>query len=134
MERRAFVAGTVAVLAAPPAAQAQPAPKIFRIGFLSPSSPSDPRNRLRLEALRQGLRERGYAEGQNLAIESRWAQGKDDRLPGLAAELVSLRVDVIFAFSTQAIQAAKQATATIPIVIGGINDPVATGFVISLAR
>src|SRR5262249_20119322 len=67
-------------------------------------------------------------------IESRWAEGKDDRLPGLAAELVSLRVDVIFAFSTQAIQAAKQATATIPIVMGGINDPVAKGFVVSLAR
>ena len=76
----------------------------------------------------------GYVEGQNIRIESRWAEGEYDRLPDLSAELVRLKVDVIFAFSAQAIQVAKQATATIPIVMGGINDPVATGFVESLAK
>jgi len=135
MERRTFMAVMAGgLLAAPLAAEGQPAGKIPRIGFLSPSSPSDSRNLLRLGALQEGLRELGYVEGQNLSIESRWAEGKYERLPGLAAELVRLKVDVIVTYAPPAIQAAKEATATIPIVMGGVIDPVATGFVASLAR
>ena len=124
----------VAVLVVPLAAEAQPAAKVPRIGFLSQFSPADPRTLGRLRAFQQGLRELGYVEGQNVAIESRWAEGKWDRLPGLAAELVRLKVDVIVTAAPVAIQAAKQATATIPIVMAGIIDPVATGFVATLAH
>jgi ABC-type uncharacterized transport system substrate-binding protein len=119
---------------APLAAEGQQPAKIPRVGFLSPGSSSDPRNALTLGALRQGLRELGYVEGQNIAIESRWAEGRYDRLSGLAAELVRLKVDVIATYTAPAIQATKQATATIPIVMGGVIDPVAPGFVTSLAR
>ncbi len=90
-----IIALVCGVLAAPFAAEAQQAGKISRIGFLSPSSPSDPRMQRFLDAFRHGLGELGYVEGQNIAIESRWAEGKYDRLPGLAAELVRLKVDVI---------------------------------------
>ena len=135
MERRLFMAVMAGgLLAAPLAADGQQAGKIPRIGFLSPSSPSDSRNPLRLGALQEGLRELGYVEGQNLSIESRWAEGKYERLPGLASELVRLKVDVIVTYAPPAIQAAKEATATIPIVMGGVIDPVATGLVASLAR
>ncbi len=99
-----------------------------------PGSLSDPRFPRRLQAFRQGLRELGYVEGQNIAIEFRWAEGKYDRLPGLAAELVRLKVNVIVAGGASAIQAAKQATETIPIVMVSVSDPVAAGFVASLAR
>jgi putative ABC transport system substrate-binding protein len=85
-------------------------------------------------AFREGLRELGYVEGQNIVIESRWAEGNYDRLPGLAAELVSLKVDVIVTYAPPAIQAAKQATGAIPIVMAVVIEPVATGFVASLAR
>jgi putative ABC transport system substrate-binding protein len=87
-----------------------------------------------LEAFRQGLGKLGHVEGQNFAIESRWAEGKYDRLPGLAAELVLLKVDVILAVAVPAIRAAKEATSTIPIVMAIVVDPVATGLVASLAR
>src|SRR6266851_7163421 len=136
MDRRAFI-GTLAggLLATPLASEAQqPAGKIARVGFLSPTSPSDPGNPRRLGALQEGLRELGYMEGQNIAIESRWAEGKYERLPGLATELVRLKVDIIVTYAPPAIQAAKQATATIPIVMAGVIDPVATGLVTSLAR
>ena len=86
------------------------------------------------EAFRQGLRELGYVEGQNIKIEYRWAEGKDERYAILAAELVSLGVDVIVAQGTQATVAAKQATNTIPIVVGGCGDLVGEGLVASLAR
>ena len=135
MERRTWMALMAGgLLAAPPAAEGQQVGKIPRIGFLSPSSPSDSRNRFRLGALQQGLRELGYVEGQNISIDSRWAEGKYERLPGLATELVRLKVDVIVTYAPPAIQAAREATATIPIVMGGVVDPVATGFVASLAR
>jgi putative ABC transport system substrate-binding protein len=104
---------------------------VSRIGFLSPRSASDAG---RLAAFRQGLRELGYVEGQNIAIESRWAEGEYDRLPGLAAELVRLKVDVIVTYAAPAIQAAKRATGTIPIVMAGAIDPVASGLVTSVAR
>jgi putative ABC transport system substrate-binding protein len=118
------------MLALPLAAYAQQPKKIPRIGFLSAASVSSDR----LDIFRQGLRELGYVEGQNVVIEARWAEGKYERLPGFAAELVRLKVDVIVTYGPPAIQAAKEATGTIPIVMAGIIDPVATGFVASLAR
>ncbi len=133
--RRTFLCGlTLGTLSAPFAANAQQAANIPRIGFLSPSSLSDPRTPRFLEAFRQGLRELGYAEGQNIAIEYRWAEGKWDQLPGLAAELVRVKVDVIVTYTTPATQAAKQATGTIPIVVAAVIDPVVAGLVVSLAH
>jgi putative ABC transport system substrate-binding protein len=123
-----------AVLLVPLAGEAQHAATIPRIGLLFPTSLSDPRTPRFLEAFRQGLRELGYAEGQNIAIESRFAEGKWDQLPSLAAELVRLKVDVIVTYTTPATQAAKQATATIPIVVAAVIDPVAAGLVASLAH
>jgi ABC-type uncharacterized transport system substrate-binding protein len=125
----AALAAAFALLAAPLAAPAQQPGKTARVGFFSiVTSP------FLDEAFRQGLRELGYVEGQNIAIEYRSAEGKDERLPGLAAELVRLKVDVIVAASPPAIEAAKQATKTIPIVFTVSGDPVAEGFVASLAR
>jgi putative ABC transport system substrate-binding protein len=120
--------------AAPLAAEAQQPAKVPRIGFLSPSSPSDPRTQRNLEAFRQGLLKLGYVEGQNIAVEVRWAEGKYDRLPGLATELVRLKVDVLVGVGDPAIQAAKEATRTIPIVMAVVHDPIVTGLVASLAR
>ena len=135
MDRRAFISGiTGGLLAAPLAGEAQPAGKVPRVGYLNPGSPSDPLRQRRLEAFRQGLRELGYVEGQNLAIESRWAEGKYDRYPALAADLVRSKVDVIVAVSGAATQAAQQATRTIPIVMSLVNDPVGSGLIPSLAR
>ena len=110
-------------------AEAQQPKKIPRLGFLSPTSDDS-----RVEAFRQGLRELGYVEGQNIAIEYRWADGKFDRLPDLALELVRLKVDVVVAVVTQASLAAKMATGTIPVVMIGVSDPVGSGLVVSLAR
>ncbi len=115
------------------AADAQQAANIPRIGFLSQGSLSDSRTSRNFGAFRQGLRELGYGEGQNIAIEARWAEGKYDRLPGFAAELVRLKVNVIVAYGVGT-QAAQQATRTIPIVMTAFPDPVAAGFVASLAR
>src|SRR6266852_2005724 len=135
MERRTFLATLAGwLLAAPLAAEAQPREKVPRVGYLSPGSPSEPFRRRRFEAFRQGLRELGYVEGQNIAIESRWAEGKYDRYPALAADLVRSKVDVIVAVSAAATQAAQQATRTIPIVMSLANDPVGSGLVPSLAR
>ncbi len=135
MERRTFMAlVSGGLLAAPLAAEAQPVASLPRIGFLAPTSLSDPRVPRYLQAFRQGLRELGYIEGQSIAIEFRSAEGQYDRLPGLAAELVRLKVNVIVASGPPAIQAAKQATETIPIVMAAIADAVAAGFVASLAR
>jgi putative ABC transport system substrate-binding protein len=121
------------LLVAPLAADAQPG-KVHRIGFLSPQSTSDPRIQRFLDAFQQGLRELGWVEGQNIVIEYRWAEGRAERLADLASELVSLKVDVIVAATTPAISRAKQATGTIPIVMAVAVDPVATGFVASIAR
>jgi len=115
-------------------AAAQPAGNVPRVGYLLAGSHSDPQRQRLLEAFRQGLRELGYVEGQNIAIESRWAEGKDDRLPALAADLVRSKVDVIVAQSGAATQAAQQATRTIPIVMSLSNDAVGSGLVASLAR
>jgi putative ABC transport system substrate-binding protein len=113
-------------------AEAQQKKKIYRIGVLSGLRPSPiPAN---IEALRKGLRELGYVEGQNIVVEYRWTEGRDDRFAPLAAELVSLGLDVIVTQGTQATVAAKQATSTIPIVVGGAGDLVGEGLVASLAR
>ena len=110
-------------------ADAQQAKKIFRIGFLAGAPAED-----NLRGLRQGLRELGYIEGKNITIEYRFAEGKFDRFPALAVELIRLKVDVIVTRGTPAAAAAKNATSTIPIIITGGTDPVATGLVPSLAR
>jgi putative tryptophan/tyrosine transport system substrate-binding protein len=115
-------------------ATAQPAQKLPRVGYLNPGSQSNPLRQRRLEAFRQGLSELGYVEGQNIAIESRWAEGQYDRYPALAADLVRLKVDVIVALGGAATQAAQQATRTIPIVMSLVNDPVGSGLVPNLAR
>ena len=115
----------------PPAEAQQPA-KVPRIGFLAAPFPSS--YTARIEAFRQGLRELGYVEGKNIVIEYRYAEGKLDRLPTLAAELVRLRVAVIVTGGSTNTRAAKEATATIPIVMSQDGDPVANGFVASLAR
>ena len=133
MDRRAFL-GTLAggLLAAPLAAEAQEPTRVWRIGFLGAGvySSGDPR----VEALRRGLRELGYAEGRNLAIEFRWAEGNSNRLPALAAELAMLRIDAIVSQGTQATDAARRAATTIPIVFAVAGDPIGTGLVSSLAR
>src|SRR5688572_22703940 len=113
-------------------AHAQKQATIPWIGFLIATSPSA--IAARLEAFRQGLRELGYAEGKNIVIEFRYAEGKVDRMPDLAAQLVRLKVDIIFSTGPQSTRAAKKATSTIPIVMGFDNDPVGNGFIASLAR
>jgi len=115
-------------------AAAQAPEKVPRVGYLIAGSRSDPQRQRLAEAFRQGLRELGYVEGQNVAIESRWAEGKDDRFPALAADLVRSKVDVIVTQSGAATQAAQQATRTIPIVMALSNDAVGSGLVASLAR
>jgi putative ABC transport system substrate-binding protein len=114
-----------------PSAQAQQPGRVPRIGFLLPYSPGPD---ARVEAFRQGLREFGYVEGQNVAIEYRWADGRFEQLPALAEDLVRLKVDVIVAAVTQASLAAKRATGAIPIVMVAVSDPVGSGLVASLAR
>ncbi len=113
-------------------ADAQPPPKVPRIGFLSATSPSA--IAARVEAFRRGLRELGYVEGKTIVIEWRYAEGKLDRLSELAAEQVGLKVDVIVSAGPPITRAAKEATATIPIVMAQDTDPVGNGFVASLAR
>ena len=113
-------------------ADAQQPTKIPRIGYLSGQSLST--ISARIEAFRQGLRELGYVEGKNIVIEWRYAEGKLDRLPALAAELVRLKVDVIVTGGSGSTRAAKEATNTIPIVMTQDHDPVGNGFVASLAR
>jgi putative ABC transport system substrate-binding protein len=121
----------LSILAAPLAAEAQQAAKIARIGFLTLNMASAPHL---LEAFRQGLRDLGYVEGRDLVIEYRDAEGKPERLSALAAQLVALKVDVIFAPGTPHTLAAKQATTTVPIVFAGVSDPVTDGVVTSVAR
>jgi putative ABC transport system substrate-binding protein len=120
------------LVAVPVAVEAQASPRVWRIGFLGAGSYSsgDPR----VEALRRGLRELGYAEGRNLALEFRWAGGNSDRLPTLAAELANLKVDAIVTQGTQATDAARRAAPTVPIVFAVAGDPVGSGLVTSLAR
>ncbi len=120
------------VFAAPLRAEAQRPAKVPQVGMLIPVAPADATTNI--EAFRQGLRELGYVENQNIAIELRYSAGRDERLRGLAAELVALKVDVIVTWGTPAARAAKAATRTIPIVTAALIDPVGTGLVASLAR
>jgi putative tryptophan/tyrosine transport system substrate-binding protein len=113
-------------------AEAQQPTKTSRIGYLGTAFPSS--TPARIEAFRQGLRELGYVEGKNILIEPRYTEGKLDRLPALAAELVRLKVDVIVTTGAAVTRAAKEATVTIPIVMANDTDPVSNGFVASLAR
>ncbi len=121
-----------ALLAVAVTAEAQQPKKVARIGFLTATSPSV--ELARIKAFRQGLRDLGYVEGKNIVIEWRYAEGKLDRLPALAAELVRLKVDVIVTTGPVSTRPAKEATATIPIVMAFDNDPVGSGLVASLAR
>jgi putative ABC transport system substrate-binding protein len=131
VERRRFLLTSLAgALAAPLAAVAQQAAKVARIGLLLAGAPPDPN----VEAFRDGLREFGYVEGQNLAIDYRWAGGRTDLWPELAGALIKAHIDVIVAQATGAALAAKRLTATIPIVMAYAADPVETGLVASLAR
>jgi len=132
MDRRSTVLALLALGAAPFTAEAQQATKVARIGYLANNPATSPYLR---ETFLQGLRDLGYVEGRNLVIEYREAEGKADRLPALAAELVALKVDVILAAgSTLTARVAKEATTTIPIVFAAVGDPVGSGLVTSLAR
>ena len=124
------VAFSLIVLAAPFVAEGQQAGRVYRLGILSPGALPPPGTSIPVV---EALRELGYVERQNLVVERRYADGKTDRLPGLARELVQIPVDVIVAVSA-AVEAAKDATKTIPIVMGFATDPVGRGFVASLAR
>jgi putative tryptophan/tyrosine transport system substrate-binding protein len=132
MKRRAFLAGVVALLAAPFMALGEQTAKVPHVGFLTAFSATD--IPLWREGFRQGLRDLGYREGQNIVIEYRYADGHPDRLPALASELVSLKMDVIAVETTPASLALKQATGTIPIVMTIVADPTKSGLVASLAR
>jgi putative ABC transport system substrate-binding protein len=118
----------LSLLVVPLTAEAQPVRKIPRLGYIG-DTPGP-----YVDAFRQGLRERGYIEGETIAIEYRWQEGRHERLPDLVAELVQLRVDVLVPVGTQPSRAAKQATSTIPIVMAQVGDPVGSGLVTSLAK
>ena len=132
MNRRAAILAITALAVAPLAALAQQPERVWRIGVLWPGSSAPPN--VRLDAFRQGLRELGYVEGRNTVMVIGYAEGKYERLPALAADLVRQKVDVIVGAGAPAISAAQKATTTIPIVIGTAGDPVGTGFARSLAR
>src|SRR5262245_31808364 len=132
MDRRAFISMVGgSILAGPFAVEAQPAGRVPRIGVLTLSVASSTPI---FEAFRQGLREHGYLEGRNVAIEFRYAQGRPDRLPAMAAELVRMSVEVIVTESVLAAREAKQATEAIPIVTAIHGDPLGAGLVASLTR
>jgi putative ABC transport system substrate-binding protein len=125
---------TLGILVVPIAATAQRAEPVPRIGYLRPGSAASQRGQHLQDVFRQGLQELGWVEGQNIAIEERWAEGRPERFPALAAELVRLSVDVLVGGGNQAIQALRHATSTIPIVMAVSSDPVGVGLVTSLAR
>jgi putative ABC transport system substrate-binding protein len=128
------LAVAVSFLGAPSTANAQQSAKVSRIGMLSTTSPEHPQARATLDQFRQALGELGYVEGRNIVLEHRSAEGRVDRYPALATELVRLKVDLIVVFSSPAARAARQATATIPIVAPTMQDPVRDGLIASLAR
>ena len=132
MNRRNAVLALFGLLAAPLAAEAQQAGRTHRIGFLAGGSPGS--SSPYVDVFLQGLRELGYVEGQNIVIEYRWADGKSDRLPELASDLVRLKVDLIVASVSNSAQAAHEATRTIPIVMIGVGDPIGLGLATSLSR
>jgi len=131
IDRRRFV-GALAATAVVPFSGAQPAGKVYRIGYIQTATPDEQAHLTK--AFEDALRELGYVEGRNAVFERRFAWGKQERLPELAAELVRLNVDVIMTGGNPVIAAVKQATSTIPIVMGASRDPVGAGFIASLAR
>jgi len=131
--RRAFLAGSLGLVAAPFAAEAQQVAKVFRVGLLGGSPPNSPGGRRAWEGFFQGMRELGYVEGQDILVEGHFYGDHTERLPALAAELVRLKVDVIVAGAPPAPEAAQRATSTIPIVMANHSDPVGSGLVASLA-
>ena len=134
MKKRMVIALSAVLFAFCVPAHAQQAKKIPTVGFLSEGFPSSVSDSTRIEAFRKGLHEIGYMEGKNISIDYRFAEGKRDRLPDLAAELVQLKVDVIVTYGTVGTLAVKRATTTIPIVMASSSDPVGRGLVASLAR
>ena len=132
MRRRDVIASIGALAVSPRLAWAQT--KLTRIGLLIPSAADAPASRENFGAVKQGLAEFGYAEGQNIVYEERHGNGTPERLAAMAAELVAAKVDIIVAIATPAARAAQQATTTIPIVVGSVGDPVQDGFVASLSR
>jgi len=134
VRRRALLAGTLGLLAAPIAAVAQSPARVHRIGLLGGSGPTSPEASHLWGAFLQGLRDLGYVDGQNVVIEGRWYGDRTDLVPVLASELVRLPVDVIVAGTAPAPEAAKRATSMIPIVMLSHPDPVGSGLVASLAR
>ncbi len=133
LHRRVFVTGLGAVLAAPRLGEAQQRGKVPLVGALEYSAPDEARRNW-WKALREALHELGYVEGRSVRFEERWAHGRADRLPGLAAELVQLPVDILVTGGGESARAAKKATATIPIVMATGADPVRLGLVASLSR
>jgi putative ABC transport system substrate-binding protein len=132
LDRRTFVCALAGgLVAAPLSAEAQPAARVYQIGYLSYGSPAEAANRV--TALRIGLRDRGYVEGKSISLVFRWAETAE-RLPELAADLVRMKVDLIFAPTSTEVDAAGRATKTIPIVFAGHADPEGVGHVVSLAR
>jgi ABC-type uncharacterized transport system substrate-binding protein len=115
--------------------QAQQPQKIYKVGRLSAGSPADPLSKATYEVFQEGLRDLGWVEGKNIVLDNRWVKDKAETAQNLAAELVRVKVDVIVAVGSPMIQAAKQATTAIPIVMSGTGaDPVAAGFVASLRQ
>src|SRR3974390_985420 len=129
MRRREFIMLLGGAAAWPLAAVAQH-PKVWRIGFLAQVPPTP----AMLSAFRDGMRGRGYVEGQNLSIDVRWPQGSFDQDPSVVTELVNSNVDVIVVWGTPTMIAVRRATSTIPIVMTGLGDPIGSGFIASLAR
>src|SRR2546427_3698662 len=135
MKRRAFILLLGGAAAAwPLAARAQPSDRVRRIGVLQGLAGSDPEWQRRLAAFKQGLQELGWSEGRNVTFEFRFADGKPDRLPALAAELAQANVDVIVTNAAQPVEAARKATSIIPIVMATVGDALGAGYVASLAR
>src|ERR1700736_2749102 len=129
LKRRDFITLAGGLAAWPLAARAQQ-PKVWRIGVLAPVPPTP----VILSAFRDGMRGRGYVEGQNLSIDIRWPQGSFDQDPSVVTELINSNVDVIVAWATPTVIAVRRATSTIPVVMVGIGDPVSSGLIPSLAR
>jgi len=135
MDRRTFICTAAkGLLVVPLTTLAQQAAKVYRIAVLSPNASESPVSKAVHAELRKSLGDLGYIEGRNLVVDARWAEGKTERLPGLAAELAALKPDVIVANTTQATLATKQAAAATPIVMINVTDPVGFGLVDSLAR
>src|SRR5215475_2754848 len=134
MNRRTLLCGLTVGLAAPFAVEAQQSGKVYRIGWLGVTPPTSPPVQRLLEAFPQGLRDHGFIEGQNVIIERRYSEGREDRHTAFVAEFVQKKVDLIITGSSAAAHAAKQATSTIPIVMLVVGNPERQGLVASLAR